>query len=91
MAQQFGGKPSHVPGIVLFLTLWILSLAFVAPVFVDFRRTGHLKLAGSPLEGVEAVVVATILVLIPVTMLALALQRIHRYFRDARRNGPPGE
>lgn len=91
MAQQFGRKPSHVPGIVLFLTLWILSVALVAPVVVGFVRTGYLKLAGSPLEGMEGFAVATILALIPVTMLALAIQRIYRYFRDASRKGPPGE
>jgi len=71
--------------------LWILSLALLTPAFLDFRRTGYLELAGSRWEGGEAVAGVAILALIPVTMLALAIQRIHRFSLQRRRNGRSGE
>lgn len=88
---QFGKKPSHIPGIVLFTMLWILSLTVLTPLFVHFRRTGYLELAGSRLEGPEGVAVIAILALIPVTMLALVIQRVHRLATDRGREQPPGE
>jgi hypothetical protein len=73
-----------VRGIVLFLALWIVSLAFLGPLLVGFVRTGYLELGGTPLEGAEGFAVAAILALIPITLLALGIERIYRYFSNTR-------
>lgn len=91
MTRRFGGKTSHIPGLILFLALWILSLSILAPTFLEFRRAGYLDLGSGRLEGVEAVAGIAILGLIPVTMLALAIQRIYRFSRDNARERGPGE
>ena len=82
MSRRADNPPSRLTGTAVLFVLWIVSLAIVGPLFLGLRRTGYVELLGSRLEGGEAAAAVGILGMIPIALLALALQGLYRHKRQ---------
>ena len=61
-----------------FLMLWLLTLGFVLDPLLGLARGGVLEFWGRRYEGSEALGPALLMLAVPVLLLALGIQQLHR-------------
>ncbi len=69
---------------ITFGMFWLLGLWWVAGLYLGFRETSTVEILGRLYEGPDAPIALGIAALLPVTLLALALQNLFKHFQGRR-------
>lgn len=64
-----------------YAALWLISLAGLMSLLSEFRAENVVEIFGQTYTGGDAVVALAVLAIGPITLLALAIRELHRYFR----------
>ena len=79
-------NPDHsLRGALGYGAAWIASIALTVDLLIDFRNEGRVSLLSNVFEGDDAVLLLGALVIVPVTLLALALRKLQQYAQRRRR------